>query len=80
VVRHVGDDEGIGVAESEVEGLDLAADALGGLLGRRPPFAATTFEKALGTLRGVGDLEEILGHVRLHRIGTVEDEERLPRC
>jgi hypothetical protein len=50
------------------------------LLGRRSPLAATTFEKALGTLRGVGDLEEILGHVRLHRIGTVEDEERVPRC
>ena len=29
MVRHIGDDEGIGVAEGEVEGLDLATDALG---------------------------------------------------
>ena len=59
MIRHIGDDEGIGVAEGEVEGLDLAADTLGGLLGRGPPLAAATLEKAFGTLRGVGDLEEI---------------------
>jgi hypothetical protein len=73
VIRHVGDDEGIGVAEGEVEGLDLVADALGGLLGRGPPLAAATLEKTFGTLRGVGDLEEILGHGRLHDVGTVEE-------
>jgi len=64
----------IGVAEGEVEGLDLAADTLGRLLGRGPPLATATLEKAFGTLRGVGDLEEILGHVRLHDVGTVEEE------
>jgi hypothetical protein len=53
VVRHIGDDEGIGVAEGEVEALDLAADAVGRLLGRGPPLAAATLEKAFGTLRGV---------------------------
>jgi hypothetical protein len=37
VIRHISDDEGIGVAEGEVEGLDLAADTFGGLLGRRSP-------------------------------------------
>jgi len=39
VVRHIGDDEGVGAAEGEVKGLDLAADALGRLLGRGPPLA-----------------------------------------
>lgn len=28
MIRHIGDDEGIGVADGEVEGLDLAADGL----------------------------------------------------
>ena len=46
MVRHIGDDEGIGVAEGEVEGLDLAADAFGRLLGRGPPLAAPTLEWA----------------------------------
>jgi hypothetical protein len=55
VVRHIGDDEGIGVAEGEVEGLDLAADAFGRLLGRGPSLAAATLKKAFGTLRGVGE-------------------------
>ena len=59
MVRHIGDDEGIGVAEGKVEGLDLAADAFGRLLGRGPPLAAPTLEKAFGPLRGVGDLEEM---------------------
>jgi len=47
VIRHIGDDEGIGVAEGEVEGLDLAADTLGGLLGRGPPLAAAALERLL---------------------------------
>jgi hypothetical protein len=47
---------------------------VGGLLGRGPPLAAATLEKAFGTLRGVGDLEEILAHGRLHDVGTVEEE------
>src|SRR5713226_3222477 len=40
----------LGVAEGEVEGLDLAADAFGRLLGRGPALAAATLEKAFGTL------------------------------
>jgi len=41
VIRHIGDDKGIGIAEGEVEGAACSAAA--------PPLAAATLEKAFGT-------------------------------
>ncbi len=51
----------------------LAPDVLGRLLGGVRPVPAATLEKALGTLRGVGDLEKIFGHICLHELETIKE-------
>src|SRR5207248_9778799 len=65
VVGHVDDHDDIGGAEREVGRFDLAAQALNQRSRGAQTLRTAVLEQAFRTLRGIGRLQQVLGHLNL---------------